>query len=108
MIVGGEPRELSRERLEAYLQLDALDWPAIDGPRKVEAVAQRISKGAYDLVLVLQHLVAHKESNRVIEAAREAKTRWALVESYGVTAVKLGLERFLGGPRNGASVDNDE
>jgi hypothetical protein len=95
LIIGGDPREPSRQRLEAYLQLDSLDWPAVDGPRKVEAVAQRISKGAYDLVLVLQPFVAHHQADRIVDAAKETKTPWALVEGYGAASVRQGIERFL-------------
>jgi hypothetical protein len=95
VIFGGEPRGPNRERLEAYLQLDTLDWPDTDGPRKVEAVAQRIGKGGYDLVIVLQQLVTHPNAARIIQAARDSKTPWAMVESYGATAVRAGLERFL-------------
>jgi hypothetical protein len=111
IIVGGDPREPNRERLERAFQLASLEWPPIDGPRKVDAIAERIHRGTYDIVLVLQPYVAHKQSNAIIEAAKESAVPWALVEGYGVSAVKLGLERFLGGPRSGASLphaDDDD
>jgi hypothetical protein len=64
----------------------------------------------YDIVLVLQPFVAHKQSNAIIDAAKETSVPWALVQSYGIAAVKLGLERFLGGPRSGVTppVEGDE
>ncbi len=57
----------------------------------------------YGLVLVLTPFVFHKQSSPIIEAAKDASVAWALVEGYGVAAIKQGLERFLGGPRGGAS-----
>jgi hypothetical protein len=107
VLLGGDPREPNRERLQRTFELASLEWPAIDGPRKVDSVVSRIRKGTYGLVLVLQPFVAHKESEPIIETAKAAGTPWALVEGYGVQAVKLGLERFLGGPRSGSSLPED-
>jgi len=95
LIVGGAPKEPNRDRLETYLRLATLDWPLVDGPRKVEAVAQRIGKGAYDLVIVIQALISHPEAERVLDAAKASRTRWAMVDGYGVTAVRQGIERFV-------------
>ena len=96
IMVGGDPREPNRERIESVFQLASLEWPAIDGPRKVDAVAGRVRNGTYGLVLVLKPFVAHKEAVPIIEAARSTATLWALVDGYGITAVKVALERFLG------------
>jgi hypothetical protein len=104
ILLGGDPREPNRERLERAFQLASLEWPSIEGPRKVEAAVERIRKGAYGLVLVLTPFVFHKQSNPIIEAAKDAGVAWALVEGYGVAAVKHGLERFLGGPRSAVSL----
>ena len=100
VMLGGDPREPNRQRLERAFQLASLDWPPIDGPRKVDPVVERIGEGTYGLVLVLQPFVAHSQSQPIIEAAKEAGTPWALAEGYGVSAVRLGLERFLGGPKS--------
>jgi hypothetical protein len=86
-------------RLERAFQLGSLEWPSTDGPRKVDAVVERIRKGAYDLVVVLQPYVGHAEAEPIHEAVKSTSTPWALSAGYGVTAVKLALERFLGGPR---------
>jgi hypothetical protein len=95
LIVGGAPKEPNRDRLETYLRLAMLEWPLVDGPRKVEAVAQRIGKGAYDLVIVIQALISHPEAERILDAAKASRTRWAMVDGYGAAAVKAGLERFV-------------
>jgi hypothetical protein len=110
IILGGDPREPNRERIERAFQLMSLEWPSVDGPRKVDAIVERIRRGTYDIVLVLQPFVAHKQSNAIIAATKETGVPWALVEGYGIAAVKHGLERFLGGPRGGGSprVEHDE
>jgi hypothetical protein len=108
VLLGGDPREPNRERLQRAFELTSLEWPAIDGPRRVDSVVGRIRKGTYGLVLVLQPFVAHNESEPIIETAKAAGTAWALVEGYGVQAVKLGLERFLGGPRSGSLPEEDD
>jgi hypothetical protein len=95
LIVGGAPKEPNRDRLETYLRLATLDWPDIDGPRKVEAIAQRVAKGAYDVVIVISTLISHPEAERVLAAAKASRTRWAMAEGFGVTAVRQGLERFV-------------
>jgi hypothetical protein len=102
VIVGGAPKEPNRDRLETYLRLATLEWPLVDGPRKVEAVAQRISKGAYDLVIVNQALISHPEAERILDAAKASRIRWAIVDGYGSMAVRLGIERFLRSPRDEA------
>jgi hypothetical protein len=98
LIVGGAAKEPNRDRLEVFLRLATLDWPDIDGPRKVEAVAQRIAKGAYDVVIVVQTQIGHPEAERIIAAAKSSRTRWAMVDGYGVAAVRQGLERFVKPP----------
>jgi hypothetical protein len=101
ILLGGDPREPNRERLERAFQLASLEWPPIDGPRKVDSIVGRIRKSTYGLVVVLQPFVSHAEAEPIIEAAKSVGIPWALVEGYGVTAVRLGLERFLGGPQSG-------
>jgi hypothetical protein len=108
VVLGGDPREPNRERLERAFELASLEWPAIEGPRKVEAAVERIKKGAYGIVLVLQPFVLHKQSIPIIEAAKDAGVPWALVEGYGIAAVKHGLERFLGGRSGGVALEDGD
>jgi hypothetical protein len=44
ILLGGDPREPNRERLERAFQLASLEWPSIEGPRKVEAAVERIRR----------------------------------------------------------------
>jgi hypothetical protein len=99
VIVGGDPREPNRARLERLFELSSLEWPDIAGPRKVDSVVARIKRGTVDLVVVVGGLVDHKQSAPIIAAAKDSRIAWALAESYGVASVKAGLERFLAQPR---------
>ncbi len=98
VIVGGDPREPNRERLERAFRFASLDWPAIYGDRKVQSTAASIRRHGYGLVLVLAPFISHKQADAIILAAKETPVPWALALGYGVSAVKLALERFLGGP----------
>jgi hypothetical protein len=96
LVAGGDPRDASRRRLEQVFGLRSLEWPELDAPRKLAAVAQRIRHRTIELVIVLQPFVSHNESNTLIVAAKDADTPWLLTEGYGVTSVKRAVERFLG------------
>jgi hypothetical protein len=51
--------------------------------------------GAYDLVVVVTTLISHPEAESILDAAKQSRIRWAMVDGYGVAAVVQGLERFL-------------
>lgn len=95
-MLGGDPRGPNRERLERTFELGSLEWPRIDGARRVEAIVERIRGWRYGLVLVLRAFVLHKQADPIVAAAKSANVPWALVDGYGVAAIRLGLERFFG------------
>ncbi len=97
LMVGGEPREHARVRLERSLELQELEWIA-DDPRKVDAAVDRITSRRYTMVLVLNRFVSHPSSERLRAAATGNGVLWACVErGYGVNAVRQSLRRFLTG-----------
>lgn len=96
VLVGGDPREPNRERLERLFQLQCLEWPDVAGPRKVDALIERIRRRSIDIVIVLRGFIDHKQSEPVIAAAKESGVAWVLADGYGSAAIKAGLERFLG------------
>ncbi len=97
LMVGGEPREHARVRLERSLELRELEWIA-DDPRKVDAAVDRITSRRYNMVLVLNRFVSHPSSERLRAAAAGNGVLWACVErGYGVNAVRQSLRRFLSG-----------
>jgi hypothetical protein len=99
VMVGGDPREPNRLRLERAFQLRSLEWPDISGPRKVDAVTARVRRRSMDIIVLLKGLVDHKQSEPIIAAAKESSVAWTLAEGYDVTSVKASLDRFLGARR---------
>ena len=39
--------------------------------------------------------ISHPEAERILSAAKQGRVAWAMVDGYGVGAVKAGLERFV-------------
>lgn len=82
LMVGGDPREPNRQRLERAFGFASLEWPDIAGPRRVDAVVARIKRKTFDIVLVLAGFVDHKQSEPIVAAAKDAGIVWALADGY--------------------------
>jgi len=78
-------------------EFESLEWIAnpTRGVRRVHALTQRMKAGSLDLVIVLRAFISHKVSDKVF-AVDAPSCKTVLVDNYGVTQVRLGLERFLG------------
>lgn len=100
IILGGEPREQPRARLETTFNMAELEWIPGDNPRRLDSVVERVAMNKVDVVFVLQQWTAHKVTNKLIDACKTSNVPWALVSSYSVRAIKQGLERFLGQSRD--------
>jgi hypothetical protein len=98
VLLGGEPREQARAKLEQVFELSDLEWIPGDNPRRLDAVVERVTRSKIDVVLVLQNWTAHKVTNKLVDACKSSKVPWALISGYSITAVRHGLERFLGAP----------
>lgn len=97
-LVGGEPRPERREKLQEVFGFASLDWlpNPIRGVRRAHALTQQMRSGSLDLVIVLRAFISHKVSGRIF-AVESPGCRTILAENYGVTQVRLGIERFLVG-----------
>ena len=105
ILLGGEPREPARVRLENAFVMAELEWIPGDNPRRLDSVVERVHQHKVDLVLVLQQWNAHKVTNKLIEACKSSGLPWALVGSYSIKGIRMGLERFLGPAREVSSLD---
>jgi len=93
-IVGGDPREDARSRIQAAFELASLAWEAIDAVRQVEALATQIRSGNVDLVILIQSLINHSMCGKIVDACRSAKVPFAAVErGYGVERIRLAIEQ---------------
>lgn len=95
ILLGGEPREPARLRLESTFAMAELDWVPGDNPRRLESVIERVSQNKIDIVFVLQQWTAHKVTNKLIDACKSSGVPWALINSYSIRSLQSGIERFL-------------
>jgi hypothetical protein len=95
VLIGGEPREVSRVRLERALAVKQLEWISSRNPRRHDALVHAIAGGGIDLVFVVKNLMAHSIQEKIVAACEEHDIGWALVDGYGVAAFMRGVERFL-------------
>jgi hypothetical protein len=94
IILGGEPREEARQRLQNTFRFEDLDWVS-PSARTDSQMEERIRSGRMGFVIVLNRFNAHKTVDKVVRACKESGTPWAAVErGYGVNAVRLAIERY--------------
>lgn len=103
ILLGGEPREPARVRLENAFAMAELEWIPGDNPRRLDSVVERVTQNKVDIVFVLQQWTAHKVTNKLIDACKSSGVPWALVGSYSIKSIRAGLDRFLGASREGTS-----
>ncbi|MCU0656733.1 MAG: hypothetical protein MUF64_16215 [Polyangiaceae bacterium] len=100
ILLGGEPREPARVRLENAFAMAELEWIPGDNPRRLDSVVERVGQNKVDIVFVLQQWTAHKVTNKLIDACKNSGVPWALVSSYSIKSIRAGLDRFLGANRD--------
>ncbi len=96
VMVGGDPREPNRRRIEAAFGFSELTWlDTLDKPRALEALRDRILRHGVDFVIVLGGFVGHNYDDVLLPACRDAGVPFAHVDhGYGVTRIRLAIERF--------------
>lgn len=96
-LIGGEPREEPRARIQAAFEFAALSWESIDQVRQIDALANQIRSGGVDFMIILQSFVNHSVCGKIVDACRSAKVPFAAVErGYGVERIRLAIEQDLG------------
>jgi hypothetical protein len=97
LIIGGDPREQSRARLEKAFEMDELEWVGAEFKRNnLLGVRDRVRSGKTDLVLLLTRFTGHDADQIIIPACREMGISFVCVpHGYGVVRVRHAIERFL-------------
>lgn len=97
VIVGGEPRAQRVEAIQQAFGFADVQWvPKTDkGARKVQALVERMKNGTIDLVICLRAFSSHKLYDAVFDVA-EPQCERVLADTYGVTQIRLAIERDLG------------
>lgn len=94
IIIGGEPREVSRQRLSKALDVE-LEWLAGEAQQKHRSLVSKIMKGTVQYVFLIQNLIHHKTGNLIIDACKKSGVKWDMVSGYGTAALtqsKLRLD----------------
>jgi len=93
VLVGGDPREDVRERLERRFGFASLDWiPGNKGARRIQALAEKVDGGTVDLVFVLVDFVRHSVTERLRTDSPNAMVIH-VPSGYGVTRLRRGVEQ---------------
>jgi len=97
LLVGGDPREPNRRRLQEIFGFQSLEWEATTGkPQSLQSLATRIRKGSIDLLIILTRFVGHNYDDILLPACKEADVDWVSVDhGYGAARIRLAIERFL-------------
>lgn len=96
-IIGGDPREEPRARIEAAFEFAGLTWEGIDQVRQVDTLCNQVRSGSVDFVILLQSLINHSVCGKIVDACRSAKVPFAAVErGYGVERIRMAIEQDLG------------
>ncbi len=94
VIVGGDPRPERAARLQTAFGFREVEWMEGNTTRKVDSLRERMKSGTIDLVIVLRAFNSHKVSDAIF-GVKSPVCLAVLADGYGVTQVRLGLERFL-------------
>ncbi|MBM4343584.1 MAG: hypothetical protein FJ100_09435 [Deltaproteobacteria bacterium] len=95
-IIGGDPREEPRSRIEAAFEFASLGWEGIDQVRQVETLCNQVRSGGVEFVILLQSFINHSVCGKIVDACRSAKVPFAAVErGYGVERIRLAIEQDL-------------
>ncbi len=97
LIIGGDPREPSRQRLEKAFGFAELEWVGAEFKRNnLLGVRERVRAGRTDLVILLTRFTGHDADQIIIPACRETNVPFVCVQhGYGVVRVRHAIERFL-------------
>ncbi|MCB9508159.1 MAG: hypothetical protein H6697_10930 [Myxococcales bacterium] len=96
VIVGGEPRPQRIDALQRAFRFESVEWIAnSEGLRRVQSLVSRMKSGSVDIVICLRAFSSHKVYDAIFDATDVQADR-VLADTYGVTQVKLAIERLDG------------
>ncbi|MFZ5476903.1 MAG: hypothetical protein ACOZNI_09030 [Myxococcota bacterium] len=97
VMVGGDPREPNRVRLEAVFGFAELAWePAEFSRNSLQKVRDRVKARGVDLVLILTRFVGHDADQVILPACKDTGVPFVPVKSgYGVAGMRRAIERYV-------------
>lgn len=96
ILVGGEPRETNRARIEGAFGFAPLEWMGAERRRNnLLNVRDRVLGGSVDVVIILGSFVGHDADQIILPSCRERGVPFVHVEhGYGITRIRMAVERF--------------
>lgn len=100
LMIGGDPREPNRERIERAFGFEELSWMKTEySPRSIQAARERVTSGGADFVIILRRFVGHDTDDQIVPACAQAGTPWISVPSgYGIERIRQEIERRVPRP----------
>jgi hypothetical protein len=100
VIVGGDDRSHAADRIKAAFEFGEVEWES-GSPRRAAALAERVKAGrSVDMVILLRNFISHKFPDLLVPGCKESGVDLVVVDhGYGVTQVRLAMERFLDAER---------
>jgi hypothetical protein len=97
LLVGGEPRELARNRLRDAFGFSELDWETSDFKKaSLLPIRDRIRSGKVDVIVLIGVMVGHDADDMILAACRERGVDWVHVDKGpGSVRLKRAIERYL-------------
>lgn len=100
LMVGGEPREVHRQRLKSATGVAELEWaPATrgGGTGKLQSTAESIRRGSWDGVVLLPRFCGHDVDAMLVPACKASETPWLhLRGGYGVGPMREAVRHLAG------------
>ncbi|OGL95791.1 hypothetical protein A2348_00155 [Candidatus Uhrbacteria bacterium RIFOXYB12_FULL_58_10] len=100
VMVGGDPREPNRIRIQRAFGFAELLWEPSGGRRNsLQQVRDRVTGGGVDFVILLRRFIGHDVDKVVLPACREAGVSWISVSAgYGIVRIRQEIERMIAKP----------
>ena len=98
VIVGGDPREPNRQKLEDTFGFSELVWERSErtGRNAFQQIRERVRSGKLDMVLVLTRFIGHKAEDVIQPACKDTGVAFVPVQTgYGVGGIRRAIERHL-------------
>ncbi len=96
VIVGGAPRPERVARLHEEFGFSSLDWidNASGAGKRLDSLLERMRHGTVDMVIMMRAFSSHTLTDATF-GLKDRACDLVLADTYGVTQVRLAIERFL-------------
>lgn len=95
VMVGGDPREQNRVRIQESFGFASLGWVRTEfRVREVDALRESVERGGVDMVIVLTPFVGHTVDDKLVSVCRDRGVPYVPVHSgYGIVGIREAIQR---------------